>query len=112
MALEDRRPGESSKRGAVVWVEALQRRDESEACDLDQIVARLDAAAVAHREAASEGQEAPHELLAGVLVACRRVDLEEILLGRKCVYGPSWRRQIAGRAARSSCLRRHRPGGR
>ena len=80
---EDRRPGEGRERDAALGVEALERRDEAEAGDLDQVLARLDPAAVAHREAAGEGQEAADELLAGVLVAGAGVAFEQLGFHRR-----------------------------
>ena len=96
---EDRRPGEGRERDAALGVVALQRRDEPEAGDLEQVVAGLDSAAVAHREAAGERQEAAHELLARVLVARARVVAQQLLLGREGVGGTAGRRQVSGSSA-------------
>ena len=96
---EDRRPGEGGEGDAALGVVALQRRDEAEAGDLEQVLAGLDPAAVAHREAAGERQEAPHELLARVLVARARVVAQQLLLGRERVGGAARRRQVAWSSA-------------
>ena len=98
---EDRRPGEGGERHPALGVVALERRDEAEARDLDQVVARLDAAAVAHREAAGEGQEAAHELLARALVAGLGVAAQQLVLGRQRLAPATCpaRRQRSPRAA-------------
>ena len=96
---EDRRPGEGRERDPAVGVVALEGGHEPEAGDLEQVLAGLDSAAVAQREAAGERQEAADELLARVLVARERVVAQQLLLGREGVDGTAGRRQVSGSSA-------------
>ena len=68
---EDGRDGEARERGLAARVEAVDRLQQPERGDLDQVVERLAAALVAAGELARERQEALHELLARELVAAR-----------------------------------------
>ena len=61
---EDGRDGERRERRLARGVEAVDRLQQAERRDLDQIVELLAAALVAARELARERQEALHELLA------------------------------------------------
>ena len=74
---EDRRDGERGERGLARRVEAVDRLEQPERGDLDQVVERLAAALVAARELARERQEALDELLARRLVALVVVALEQ-----------------------------------
>src|SRR5215208_3717579 len=67
---EDRRHRVAGECDPAVGIEAVERLDEPEARDLDEVVQRLAVAAVARGEAPREGHEAARELLAhdGVLV--------------------------------------------
>src|SRR4051794_20420110 len=66
---QDGRDGEARERRLAARVEAVDRLQQAEARDLDEIVERLTAALVAARELAGERQEAPDERIAGLLVA-------------------------------------------
>ena len=61
---EDRRDGERRERGLARGVEAVDRLQQAERGDLDQVVELLAAALVAARELARQRQEALDELLA------------------------------------------------
>ena len=61
---EDGRDGEARERGLAARVEAVDRLQQAERRDLDEVVERLAAALVAARELARERQEALHERLA------------------------------------------------
>ena len=61
---EDRRDGERRERRLALGVEAIDRLEQPERRDLDQVVELLAAALVAPCELACERQEALHELLA------------------------------------------------
>jgi hypothetical protein len=62
---EDGRRGEPRKRNATLGVKAVDRRDEREARDLHEVLARLVAVAVAQRETARKAKVAADELAAG-----------------------------------------------
>ena len=60
---EDRRRRVGDEAVAALGVEAVERLDQAEARDLDQVLELLGGAAVAKREGARQGQEAPDQLL-------------------------------------------------
>jgi hypothetical protein len=66
---EDGRDGEAREGGLARRVEAVDRLQQAQRGDLDEVVERLAAALVAPRELASEWQEALHERVAGRRVA-------------------------------------------
>ena len=68
---EDRRRGEGGEGDAALGVEAVDRVEQAEVGDLEQVVEGLAGAAVAQGQALGEGHVAPHQLLAhgGVVVA-------------------------------------------
>ena len=72
----DRRHGIRGEREPAVGVVAVDRLDQRERRDLDEIVV-LVAIAVAPREPLGQRQEPRHEFVAGVLVARAAVALEQ-----------------------------------
>ena len=91
---EDRRHGEGRERGLARRVEAVDRLEQAERGDLDEVVELLAAALVAPRELAGERQEALDQRLARGRVAVRGAALEQ-------------RAILAGAGARgSACLER------
>jgi hypothetical protein len=66
---EDRRDGEGRERRLTRRIEAVDRLQEPERGDLDEIVEVLATALIATGELAGERQEALHERLAGRLIA-------------------------------------------
>ena len=95
---EDRRRGEGRERRAALGVEAVDRVDQAEAGDLDQVVGRLAGAAVAHCQPLREGQVAAHQLLADLRIAGAGEARPELLsrelnrlAGRRAAYVPLFR---------------------
>ena len=87
---EDRRDRERRERGLARRVEAVDRLEQPERGDLDQVVELLPAALVAAGELAREGQEARDELLArgGIALAVVADEQAPVLLGpRGAVLG-------------------------
>ena len=84
---EDRGDGEGREGGAALGVEAVDRLDQADARDLDQVVERLGAARVPGREPPRERHEALDQLLAdgrrGILgvAAQQRPLVRELLVG-------------------------------
>ena len=66
---EDRRRGEGGEGDAALGVEAVDRVDQAEAGDLEEVVEGLAGAAVAQRQPLGERQVAAHQLLADRRVA-------------------------------------------
>src|SRR5665811_2231676 len=66
---EDGRRGERGEGDAALGVEAVDRVEQAEVGDLEQVVEGLAGAAVAQRQPFGEGHVAAHELLAARLVA-------------------------------------------
>ena len=91
----DVRRGERRQPQAAVEVEAVDRIDEADRADLDQVVERLAAAGVADRDAAHEGQQALDQFGARRFVTFEVPALEQCTLGR--------RRHVRGAVA--SCAR-------
>jgi hypothetical protein len=61
---EDRRDSERRERNATIRLETVDRPHQPKARDLEQIVERLGAVAVASRELARERHVAPHQFFA------------------------------------------------
>ena len=82
---EDGRDGERRERRLARRVEAVDRLQQAERRDLDQVVELLPAALVAARELAGERQEARDELLARGRIALAVVADEQapVLLGAR-----------------------------
>ncbi len=68
---EDRRRGKGGEGDAALGVEAIDRVEQAEVGDLEQIVEGLAGAAVAQGKPLGKGHVAPHQLLAngGIVVA-------------------------------------------
>ncbi len=66
---EDRRRGKGGEGSSAVGFETVDRVDEAEARNLEEVVERLAGAAVTQRQVLREGEVAAHQLLAGGLVA-------------------------------------------
>src|SRR4051794_21283656 len=81
----------------ALGVEALDRAQQADARDLDEVVERLGAAAVAARQAAGERHEALDELVAGGEVAEARVAAEQALDARTARLGGAGQRVPARR---------------
>ena len=75
---ENRRCGVGGERLAALGVEAIQRLDQAEACDLHQVVEGLGAPAVAQSQRACQRQQAPDQFLPQRRVAGLRVRAQEI----------------------------------
>ena len=80
---EDRRHRERGERGRPLRLEAVDRLQQAERGDLDQVVERLAAALVAPRKLARQRQEALHERLArgGIAVAVVALEQPPVLTG-------------------------------
>jgi len=78
----DRRDGERRELAAALGVEAVDRAEQPDAGDLDEVVERLGAAVVAPGQAAGEREEALDELVAGGRVAEAGVAAEQALDAR------------------------------
>jgi hypothetical protein len=100
---DDRRHRVGREVAAAVGVEAVDRVDEADARDLDEVVERLGAAVVAAGEPAGERQEALDELIAGGDVAEAGVPAEQPLYPRGS--------RVDG-GGRRGALRRRGKGGR
>ena len=87
---EDRRHGVARERDLARGVEAVDRLDQAERGDLDEVVERLVGALVAAGELAGERQEALGELLARDGVA--RLQADEQLAILSLPLGPARRR--------------------
>jgi hypothetical protein len=77
---KDRRHGERRERGRAGRLEAVDRLQQAERGDLDEVVERLAAALVAARELARERQEALDERLASRGIAVAVVALQQALV--------------------------------
>jgi len=94
MALElpdDRRHGEAREGVAAARLEAVDRLDERQRRDLDEVVERLARVLIAPCERAREGQEALYERAARVRVAMLGVLLEERPLVTRAAVGAAAR---------------------
>jgi hypothetical protein len=98
---DDRRDGECRELAAALGVEAVDRAEQSDARDLDEVVERLGAAVVAPGEAAGERQEALDELVAGGEVAEARVAAEQALDARGAGLRGTGRRAATGQRRES-----------
>ena len=85
---EDRRRRVGGEGDTALGVEAVERLDEAEARDLDQVLERLAAAAVARSEPPDERHEAARELLADDGIAGAREPIEEVVLLRHLLRRP------------------------
>ena len=90
----------------AIGLEAVDRLDEAEARDLEQVVQRLVRVAVAKRQVARERKEALHQLVASGHVAVAVIANEELTLGVACLRAlalvarlgvdPAYRRTVRG----------------
>ena len=74
---QDRRRRVGLEAVAALRIEAVERLDQAEARDLDQVFERFGGAAVAKREAPRQGQKAAHELFLELRVASRCVSAQK-----------------------------------
>src|SRR3954447_5908741 len=100
---DDRRDRVRGELAAALRVEALDGAQQADARDLDEVVERLRAAAVAAGEAAGERHEALDELVAGAEVAEARVPAEQALDARIAGLGGAGQR-VPARRRRDSGL--------
>jgi hypothetical protein len=70
---QDRRRGVCAEALASLEIEAVERLDQSQARDLDQVFELLRGAAIAKRQASRQGKEALHELFLELWVPGRCV---------------------------------------
>ena len=77
---EDGRRRVGGERRAAVGIEAVQRLNQPEACDLDQVVERLGASAISESQGPCQRQKAPDQLLLQDGVAGRCVAAQKRLL--------------------------------
>jgi len=97
----DRGDGERRELAPALGVEAVDRAEQPDAGDLDEVVERLGAAVVAPREAAGERQEALDEFVAGGEVAEARVTAEQALDPRRAGLRGAGRRRATGQRRES-----------
>src|SRR3954469_1681413 len=100
---DDRRDRVRGELAAALGVEALDGAQQADARDLDEVVERLGAAAVAAGEAAGERHEALDELVAGAEVAEACVPAEQALDARIARLGGAGQR-VPARRRRDSGL--------
>jgi hypothetical protein len=97
----DRGDGERRELAPALGVEAVDRAEQPDAGDLDEVVERLGAAVVAPGEAAGERQEALDELVAGGEVAEARVTAEQALDPRRAGLRGAGGRRATGQRRES-----------
>ncbi len=85
---EDRRGGERRERNPAIGIEAIDRVEEPDVGNLEEVVEGLAGAAVAEREAFRKSHVAAHELLAGRLVAIVGEAAPELAFAGKALVGP------------------------
>ena len=97
------------KLSAALRIEAVERLDQAQARDLDQVLERFGGGAVAKREASRQGKEAVNELLLELRVAGRCVAAQKRVLINYAVHMPPSIRKNGRRKNGLSSTKTDRP---